>query len=221
MSHAGGAVALIETMRVETGNQVPLLALHLQRCEFSCRTLRFAWPGRTLVDDIERRASELPSASHHRLRLLLSADGRYSLDATALPVTPAPVRLHLNSGPLDADRQWLRHKTTHRPWYEPAQSWLESNPGYFDIVFFNTRNEMTEGSRCNLYIQEEAAGPWLTPPLSCGLLPGVQRQALLDGGLVQEAVISRDRFARAHAVRISNALRGWLPAELSSAPQPY
>jgi len=38
----------------------------------------------------------------------------------------------------------------------------------------------------------------------------VQRQALLDAGLAQEAVLSRKDLLDARRLRISNALRGWL-----------
>jgi len=59
-------------------------------------------------------------------------------------------------------------------------------------------------------------GRWLTPPLSCGLLPGVMRSVLLDDPQwqIEEAVITRDMLARADAIMLCNALRGVLPAVL-------
>jgi branched-subunit amino acid aminotransferase/4-amino-4-deoxychorismate lyase len=42
------------------------------------------------------------------------------------------------------------------------------------------------------------------------------RQSLLDQGLVREATVSRTDFLEAHAIRVSNALRGWLQARLLS-----
>ena len=212
---ASESVQLIETMRVEPGNLLPLLSLHMRRCRHSCHSLGFVWPGTRLIDDIRQCADGLPATGHHRIRLLLSADGRYAIQADPLPTTPTPVRLHLQPDPLHVDPQRLCHKTTRRTWYEAAQRWLQSNPEYFDVVFFNARGEMTEGSRCNLYIKKEPGGPWLTPPLSAGLLPGVQRQALLDDGRIQEAPFTREDFLNATALRISNALRGWLPAILA------
>src|SRR3546814_5116155 len=68
-------------------------------------------------------------------------------------------------------------------------------------------SDVCEGSRSNVYIRNDD-GAWLTPPISCGLLPGVQRQALLDEGLVREAVLSRSDFQNAPVLRVSNALRG-------------
>ena len=106
---------------------------------------------------------------------------------------------------------WLRHKTTHRPWYESATQWLGSHPDIFDVLFWNENGEMCEGSRSNLYMQA-GNGKWLTPPLEAGVLPGVQRQALLQAGLAEEAPVRRDDFLQAKGIRISNGLRGWCDA---------
>lgn len=204
---------LIETIRVEPGRHVPLLMGHWRRLQHSCKALRYAWPGPELVHAAQRHIDQLDAAQAYRLRLLLSRDGQYSITASPLPPTRQPVRLQLSPVALQADLLWLHHKTTHRPWYDTAQRWLAENPTFFDVLFCNAQGEVCEGSRSNIYILSDD-GVWLTPPVGCGLLPGVQRQALLDGGLVQEACISRHDLQQASAIRVSNALRGWLDAEL-------
>jgi len=203
------SVQLIETMRVEPGRSLPLLAGHMRRLQASCLALGFAQPDAELARAVSHRVRDLDEHSSHRLRLLVRADGGYTLESAPLPPTPEPVKLHLSPAPLRADAFWLRHKTTRRDWFDGAQSWLARHPDYFDVLFCNERDEVCEGSRSNIYIQDQA-GRWLTPPVSCGLLPGVQRQALLDAGLAQEAVLSRKDLLDARRLRISNALRGWL-----------
>src|SRR5690606_22130664 len=111
-----------------------------------------------------------------------SRDGTFTLTASPLSTTAQPVRIALQPTALQAELFWLRHKTTHRPWYDEAGLWLDQHPGYFDVVFCDDQDQVLEGSRSNVYIQDPA-GHWLTPPPSRGLLPGVQRQALLDQGL--------------------------------------
>ncbi|MCC2594922.1 aminotransferase class IV [Pusillimonas sp. MFBS29] len=206
-------IQLIETMRVEPGGAIPLLAGHIRRLNATCLALEYTSPGMALDTALRQHAAGLDSTKSHRLRLLLSQDGSYTLTSAALPDTPQPVLLAMQAEALQADHHWLRHKTTHRPWYDATQAWLTENPAFFDIVYCNVRDEVCEASRSNVYIQD-ASGRWLTPPLSCGLLPGVQRQVLLDRGLVAEAVISRRDFLEAPAIRVSNALRGWLDAVL-------
>ena len=82
------------------------------------------------------------------------------------------------------------------------------------MLFFNERGELTEGGRSNVFVKLD--GCWHTPPLSCGLLPGVQRAAMLADPAwnAQETIITRAMLARAEAIVVCNALRGALPAKL-------
>ena len=57
----------------------------------------------------------------------------------------------------------------------------------------------------------------LTPPLRCGLLPGVLRSALLAQGEAIEAVLTVGDIktaSREGRLRVGNALRGLMPAFL-------
>jgi len=60
----------------------------------------------------------------------------------------------------------------------------------------------------------ELDGRWVTPPLACGLLPGVMRQTLLAHGRIEEATIHLDDLHRATGLALINSVRGWLPAQL-------
>ena len=204
------AIQLIETMRVAPGRQIPLLHGHMQRLRASCLALDYTFPD-ALNNALQAYVASLDANQTHRLRLLLDRDGSHTFTSGLLPDTPQPVQLAVHTSPLQADIGWLQHKTTHRPWYDAMQNWLSANPDFFDVVFCNEQDQVCEASRSNVYIQDES-GRWLTPPLSCGLLPGVQRQNLLDQGLVTEAAISRNDLLHAPAIRVSNALRGWLDA---------
>src|SRR3546814_1115844 len=130
-------IQLIETIRVQPGRHVPLLAGHQKRLEASCEALGYPWPGAALHAALHLHVSQLDVNNSHRLRLLLGADGRYSLESNPLAPTPEPVRLSLRSVPLQAESFWLQHKTTRRPWYADAQNWLEENPEFFDVVYCN------------------------------------------------------------------------------------
>src|SRR5690606_4908573 len=206
-------IQLIETMKVDPGPSMPVRAWRRRLLQASCDALCYRWPGETLFSDLGRIAAALDPNAHHRIRLLLAKHGEYTLTPGPLPPTPEPVLIYLDPRPLQAERLWLLHKTTNRPWYGQTQEWLAAHPNVFDVVFCNDKDEVCEGSRVNLYMLDQH-GKWLTPPLDCGLLPGVMRQHLLDRGLVTEARITRDQFLAARAIRVSNALRGWLDARL-------
>jgi len=203
---------LIETMRVEPGGLLPLQDLHLQRLQRSSAALGYPCPDETtLRAEMAQAVAGLDRSARWRLRLLLAADGSLSLESTPLSAPRTPLSIVVQGQRLRGAASWLQHKTTHRPWYEDATRWLTAHPDVFDVLYWNEDERMCEGSRSNLYMKTQS-GRWLTPPLSAGVLPGVQRQALLQAGLVEEAVIHRDDFLQAPAIRISNALRGWCDA---------
>ena len=57
---------------------------------------------------------------------------------------------------------------------------LEKKPDCLDVIFFNERGEVTEGANNNIVIRKD--GILLTPPITCGLLPGTLRAHLIETG---------------------------------------
>ena len=57
-------------------------------------------------------------------------------------------------------------------------------------------------------------GRWVTPPLHCGLLPGVGRAVALREGRLQEAVVRLQDLPRVQGWAFINSLRGWLAAQI-------
>lgn len=209
---APAGTQLIETMRVEADGALPLLDGHLRRLGHSSQALGFAMPGETLRDAVLARARPLATGHAHRLRLLWSQQGEHQIETAPLPGLAAGQKLASALAPLPSNQPLLQHKTTHRPWYHAAATWLAAHPDYFDVLYFNERDELCEGTRSNIYVLHD--GIWLTPPIACGLLPGVQRTALLAADKARAAVLTRKDLAQAKGLRLSNALRGWFDVTL-------
>jgi 4-amino-4-deoxychorismate lyase len=202
---------LIETMRVDPDGRVPLLDRHMARLQASCAALGHRWDAEAARDRILTASGAADGPGPHRLRLLHHADGTATVRTFPLPPLPQPQGVCLWTTRLSSSEKLLRHKTTHRPWYDSVTEWLAAHPDIFDTLFCNERGELCEGSRTNVYLL--LGGTWFTPPVSCGCLPGVQRAALLDAGLAQERVLYEDDVPRASRIRLSNALRGWMDVE--------
>jgi para-aminobenzoate synthetase/4-amino-4-deoxychorismate lyase len=100
----------------------------------------------------------------------------------------------------------LFHKTTYRPVYGDAfKAAIEA--GFDDVLFLNSRGEVTEGAISNIFVEKN--GRWLTPPVECGLLPGVYRRYLLDTKPgIEERVIHIEDLRQADAIYLTNAVRG-------------
>jgi branched-subunit amino acid aminotransferase/4-amino-4-deoxychorismate lyase len=160
------------------------------------------------ISELVQRLSAISGPSQ-RLRLLLSRDGIITLEAFPFIVQQKPrCRIALSCEPVDSDTLMLYHKTTCREIYNKAK---DTFPAADDVILWNTRGEVTESTIANVVARID--GKLVTPPLSCGLLPGTMRAALLQQGKISERVISLDELREADEIFLINSLRGWMPAE--------
>jgi branched-subunit amino acid aminotransferase/4-amino-4-deoxychorismate lyase len=78
-------------------------------------------------------------------------------------------------------------------------------------LIVNLRGEVTETTIANVAVLRH--GRWVTPPVECGLLPGVMRAELLARGEIVEAVVRADELVMGETVRCFNAVRGVVDAK--------
>lgn len=192
----GVAFDLLETMRADGEGSIPLLERHLARLSASAQNLGFAC---NLTSIRNRIATENPPAECV-LRLLLASDGSVQLQQRPLPPVGQLTRLIQALEPVSSSDLRLQHKTTDRAIYEQAKSGM---PHGADALLVNERGEATETSIANIAVLRE--GRWVTPPVSCGLLPGVMRAHLLDQGEIVEGLVTA---IPGETVRCFNAVRG-------------
>jgi len=196
---------LIETMRLELGTYA-LLGYHLERLAASARALGFACALSALANALAEHATE-NSDGVRRVRLSLAHDGSWKIVSADLPEEVSSPRYALLADEvLDAGDYLIRHKTTARSRYDRALRGLLDRPQIFDSIFFNARGEVCEGARSTVFIERD--GVLLTPPLGCGLLPGVMRRRLLESGRAVEHVLYKEDLLNASRVYLANALRG-------------
>ena len=77
--------------------------------------------------------------------------------------------------------------------------------GADDALLLNTRGHLAESSAANVFLQID--GMFLTPPVSDGALPGIQRQITLETSGAQERKITEQDLARATAGFLTNSLQ--------------
>jgi len=209
---------LIETLRSDGAGTLPLLARHLRRLEASARALHYPCP-LAQIETALRECARRHQGAAQRLRLLLHHSGHFELHRQPLPALPDERPLiGLAATRLQTPNPWLQHKTTYRPEYARAQMWLQSHPRYFDCIFMNQHGQLCEGSRCTLYRCID--GHWYTPPLACGVLPGIMRAQLLESGQVGERIMTVRELTTPGAWRVSNAVHGWLDVRFDSSTNP-
>ncbi|WP_164981599.1 aminodeoxychorismate synthase component I [Silvibacterium dinghuense] len=196
--------SLIETLLLEDGTYT-LLAEHLERMAESAEYffLRF---DESHVKAVLEEARRDAGGKRMRVRLLLDREGHATWSSSVMPVGDAgPVSVLFWPETTDSQDRFLRHKTTRRALYDKAlQAALAA--GCADAIFTNERGEITEGAIHNVIAVID--GQWITPPLACGLLPGVYRRKLLAEGRIKEGVLRREDLERAEAIYLCNSVRG-------------
>jgi para-aminobenzoate synthetase/4-amino-4-deoxychorismate lyase len=199
--------SLLETMRLEDG-RVARLDRHLARMGASAAHFRFAWD-----ETLARTALEDERLSHARgcwrLRLLVDREGIATTTCTPHEDESRTWRVALAVSPVDSANPLLRHKTTSRALYESARA---ARTGVDEVLLWNEREEVTEATIAN--VVAEIDGVRLTPPVTCGLLPGIYRAELLESGELREQVIMKDDLSRASRIWLVNSLRGWIEVQL-------
>ena len=200
--------SLLETMRLEQG-RIVRRDRHVARAAAAAGALGFTWDAGTTDAALDEAQAAHPDGVW-RTRLLVSRAGEATVECAPLVHDPSRVwRVALAAAPIASDDASLRHKTTRRDVYERAKA---ARPDVDDVLLWNERGEITEATIANLVV--ELDGTWWTPPVSCGLLPGVFRDAVLEADMVRERVVTKDELRRATRVWLINSLREWMPATL-------
>lgn len=203
---------LFETMYATREDGCRHVELHLQRLRSSAAYFGFAFNDADVRRTLDRTCAGL-SPGPHRVRLALKQSGECAVQSAQLVPLSGPVSVLLAQQPTLSTDLFLRHKTTVRERYDEAWRAAEAQ-GAFDMLFFNTRNELTEGARSNVFIKLD--GRWYTPPLAAGLLPGVMRTVLIADPAwnATERKLTLEDLRAAEEVVVCNALRGALRATI-------
>lgn len=211
LERQGGELTLLESLLLERG-RYPRLEGHLRRlagsAEYFGVDLDLARV-RAALDD----AARSQGARRCKVRLCVTRCGTVEVASEPIPAAVGLQRLGFAATPVRSDDPLLRHKTTRRAVFEEALAGRP--PGCDDMLLVNERGEVTESTRANLVA--EIDGSLWTPPVSCGLLPGVFREEMLRRGIVAERVLMPADLGRATRLWLVNSVRRWMRACLAQS----
>lgn len=200
---------LIETILWSKDKGFWLLGLHLRRLEKSCEFFSFPFNPERIKKKLKEKITK--SKTDIKLRLLINASGQIAVFAKRVEKTNLPVKAKVNQKRIDSSNIYLYHKTTKRDFYNQARKKAAAK-GFFETIFFNQKNELTEGTITNIFIKKKKK--LYTPQLSCGLLPGVLRQHLLKKNKAVEKILYRRDLEKADKIYVGNSVRGLVPIKL-------
>ena len=197
---------LFETMRFEPEEGIVRLDEHIARLGASANAFGFAFDRHEIRNEMHAATFRLATPS--RVKLVLGESGAVAIEVTPIPQTPPqPFAVKLVPLPVDPQDFRLRHKTSDRAFYAAARA----KAGAFEVIFERPDGLLTEGSFTTLFVPKN--GALVTPPLSLGLLPGIQRAMLLESreaveGELTAADLNGEFF-------LANDLRGLMKARLA------
>ena len=205
---------LIETMGWSYSTGIPLLLLHLKRLKKSAAYFGFSYDQAKINCLLAEYTSTLEAKKSWKIRLLLKNNGAIFLQSEALP-HPAAGRtlVAISALQTDPDDPFLPHKTTERRLYNRELEHYKKR-GYYDVLFTNNRGEITEGAISNIFIKRGSR--YYTPPVRCGLLPGVYREYFIRqhrGSVTVKPLRVSDLYS-ADAIFLTNAVRGMVQVKL-------
>jgi para-aminobenzoate synthetase/4-amino-4-deoxychorismate lyase len=191
---------LVETIKVENLELV-FGDLHFERLQKSAKDLGF---------DFNDKILEIRPEKDGMMRILLSKDGNFEIQY--LPLMQCQMdKVTISKTHVNSKEKFLQYKTTHRPWYDGSMSKIK-NGEIYDEIFFNEKNELTEGARTNIVL--EIGGVLYTPPLECGLLNGILRQKMIEENQIQEKTLYLSDLKKADKVYCINSVRGMRQVEV-------
>lgn len=204
------AFSLVETLLWDGG--YPLLELHLDRLEDSAAYFEFPFCRGEVRAAFWSFGAGL-AAGARKVRLLLDRRGKATIGCEAICVAgERPLRVCVSEQRTDPQDRFYFHKTTHRPLYT-RELRAAIDAGYDEVLFVNCLGEVTEGAIHNVFVVKD--GRLLTPPMDCGVLPGVYRRHLLETEPnAGEAVLTLKDLRKAEGIVVCNAVRGLQRAEI-------
>ena len=192
---------LVETLRLDNGSY-SLLERHVARMAASAEYFGFRCDQHVIRQTLSVHAAHTIGVM--KVRLLLSADGGIDVSSEPLPESSGALRAAISTYRVHSCDVMRYHKTTHRELLDHARS---ASPECDEVLLRNEHGQLTEGSYHTLVVK--LAGQLFTPPLVCGVLPGVLRGELLEQGKIEERILYPHDLERADELWLINSVRGW------------
>lgn len=195
---------LFESMLFENG-RIVLIDEHLERLKTSAAFFLFRFDIDNVRKIIVKYIRKLNSSQNYKIKLCLNKCGRVSLQSSRVQPLPDRIDIIISKKRISTSNRYQYFKTTNRNIYNREHS-LYSKKGFFDVLFFNERNELAEGAITNVFIRKDEM--YYTPPLKSGILGGIFRKKMLGNSeffkertLYYEDLMSADQIVLTNAVR--------------------
>lgn len=180
---------------------------HLKRIKDSADYFNFYFNCTYITKQLETAAKDFKGGCRYKVRLLLDSIGDAKIEYSKLAGEKDRKERYaaISGHRIDPCNIFRYHKTTNRKLYDSEYDYYHRK-GYFDVLFLNTKNEVSEGAISNIIIEKNKR--YCTPPVSSGILPGIFRDYFIKKHNAKEKPIFLKDLAAADRIFLCNSVRG-------------
>ncbi|HSW56064.1 MAG TPA: aminodeoxychorismate synthase component I [Ignavibacteriaceae bacterium] len=196
---------IFETMRCENG-EIKFLDDHLTRIKSAADYFLFKFNEKKIRKQLAKSIAGVDKLKIKKIKLSLTKWGEIRIDVSDIPNAAKNISAIISQSKIDSTDKFRYFKTTNRKLYDDEYaSFCEK--GFYEVIYFNERNELAEGSRTNIFIRK--SNTWFTPKYESGALPGIYRKYFIGkNSEVSEKTFNVDDLLSADELLLTNALRG-------------
>ncbi len=200
-----GYFKIIETMLFDSG-KILFFDEHVERLKSAADYFLFNLNEKKLLKQISKSVIQLDVNKKFVLRLLLEKWGKINVEINEYSPRKEFNYIIVSQQHVNSRNKFQYFKTTSRELYE-SEFRKYSSKDFFDVLFLNERNELTEGCITNIFIKKR--GTWFTPPINSGIIPGIFRSYLLktEPDTIETPLTINDLYD-AEAIKMVNSVRG-------------
>ena len=196
---------LFETMRFHCKTGISLFAGHIKRLEYAANYFGIGFSAKVAKEFVETEIKAQEIDFDARIKLTLDTNGKLNLDYSEITEPFKTNQLvQFVATPVTSSNIFLYYKSNKRDVYDKARGEV---PLLVEPVLFNEDSEVTETNISNIVYQK--GGELFTPPVKCGLLPGIMRAYLLENKIIKERSIMKNELLEVDRLFLINSLRGW------------
>jgi para-aminobenzoate synthetase/4-amino-4-deoxychorismate lyase len=194
---------LLETILWDRGYK--FLNEHLVRMKRSAQYFNFNFNYPKVTEALNSAKRKFKVGTPYKVRLLLGRNGNLKLEYATMIGENGIKYIAISKYRIDPQKLFRYHKTTNRKLYDSEYRHYQRQ-GYFDVIFLNKRGEVAEGAVSNIVFEKNKK--YYTPPVSCGVLPGIFRRYFIKKYRAQEKKIFLEDLLKADRVFLCNSVRG-------------
>ncbi len=199
---------LIETMKFDGEKQeFKNLRKHLERLNYSASYFGFVLKQRAMqakLADLEEKLATKKES--YKVRLTAFHSGDIKLTYELLPEDDGVEKtIMISNRKIDSESIFQYHKTSRREVYNKEYE-KAIKAGHYEAIIFNEHNEIAEACRHNIFVKRQ--GKWYTPPLSAGILDGIERQNFKQKTEAIEKFLTLDQLQHCEEIILTNSVRG-------------